>query len=465
MATSAYTSQKSFYSANGNAKYCGYIAVAVEETSATTCKIYLYRCAYMINGYGYPCTVYVQYNTNGGTWYNADSVSGTLNSHPGSSWAKFAAKLSSTSVNRSSTNVVVNYRVKVECPRAYTTNTSTGWSSTVSITIPQIGSRSVYYDLNYTDADNPPTPPAIQTEATGTAITLASAPTRTGYNFQRWNTKDDGTGTSYAAGASYNGTANLMLYAQWVSKTGLPSLSNVKITRTSTQGGDPATDGTFLSFSAILDTWGAAISGGSAGAAGTIKIATKESGEITSYGSGSNATITTIDGVMTVIYAPSTTFAKDKNYDIRVTITNNQEVTQIYEYIGDLGLPADTFIMKITPDGDITFGTDLYTDNKDDIITAASGCTISGAYYYQYGHVAMLMITCSFSSDKSITNTASIGTLQTGKRPVFPACGGLTAGSVALANVGAGIDGSVGMRFGSALSKNTSITIGITYLI
>jgi hypothetical protein len=33
--------------------------------------------------------------------------------------------------------------------------------------------------------------------------------------FKSWNTKEDGTGTVYAPGASYNANANLTLYAQW----------------------------------------------------------------------------------------------------------------------------------------------------------------------------------------------------------------------------------------------------------
>jgi uncharacterized repeat protein (TIGR02543 family) len=40
-------------------------------------------------------------------------------------------------------------------------------------------------------------------------------PTRSGYTFTGWNTKSDGSGTTYKAGASYKPTANTTLYAQW----------------------------------------------------------------------------------------------------------------------------------------------------------------------------------------------------------------------------------------------------------
>ena len=40
-------------------------------------------------------------------------------------------------------------------------------------------------------------------------------PTRTDYLFVGWNTKSDGTGTSYASGATLNTSANVTLYAMW----------------------------------------------------------------------------------------------------------------------------------------------------------------------------------------------------------------------------------------------------------
>lgn len=58
--------------------------------------------------------------------------------------------------------------------------------------------------------------PAAQTKVYGTTLTLSSSqPTRTGYVFVQWNTKSDGTGTSYASGASYTTNAALALYAIW----------------------------------------------------------------------------------------------------------------------------------------------------------------------------------------------------------------------------------------------------------
>ena len=62
--------------------------------------------------------------------------------------------------------------------------------------------------------------PASQTKTHGVDLTLASGiPTRTGYDFVSWNTKADGTGTTFKSSAKYTSNANLVLYAQWKLKT------------------------------------------------------------------------------------------------------------------------------------------------------------------------------------------------------------------------------------------------------
>lgn len=62
--------------------------------------------------------------------------------------------------------------------------------------------------------------PSAQTKWHGETLKLQSGtPTRTGYNFSGWNTKADGSGTSYAAGANYTGNAAVTLYAKWTAIT------------------------------------------------------------------------------------------------------------------------------------------------------------------------------------------------------------------------------------------------------
>ncbi len=72
---------------------------------------------------------------------------------------------------------------------------------------------TVEYDENTTE---PVLVPGNQTKLHDTVLALSSdIPARTGYTFTGWNTKADGTGTSYRAGDELNLNSNITLYAQW----------------------------------------------------------------------------------------------------------------------------------------------------------------------------------------------------------------------------------------------------------
>ena len=62
---------------------------------------------------------------------------------------------------------------------------------------------------------------------TDTALNVNSF-TREGYNFLNWNTAADGTGDSYADGATVNLTENTTLYAQWADNHSLTKVINKK---------------------------------------------------------------------------------------------------------------------------------------------------------------------------------------------------------------------------------------------
>lgn len=83
--------------------------------------------------------------------------------------------------------------------------------ATVSYTIPAKTSYTVSYNANGGSGA-----PSSQVKTNGVTLTLSSTtPTRTGYTFSKWNTKSDGTGTSYNAGGSYTANASVTLYAIW----------------------------------------------------------------------------------------------------------------------------------------------------------------------------------------------------------------------------------------------------------
>lgn len=74
------------------------------------------------------------------------------------------------------------------------------------------------YKVQY-NANGGSNAPAAQTKTQGSNLTLSSAkPSRSGYDFKCWNTKADGTGTSYNTGSVYSANADITLYAVW-SKT------------------------------------------------------------------------------------------------------------------------------------------------------------------------------------------------------------------------------------------------------
>lgn len=59
-------------------------------------------------------------------------------------------------------------------------------------------------------------PAQISSTKTASSVVLPTVvPTRANYKFLKWNTKKDGSGSSYAAGSTYSGRENVVLYAVW----------------------------------------------------------------------------------------------------------------------------------------------------------------------------------------------------------------------------------------------------------
>jgi uncharacterized repeat protein (TIGR02543 family) len=82
-------------------------------------------------------------------------------------------------------------------------------------------SDNTSYTVTYHANEAGGTPPAAQTAASGTSVTVAepSGLTYTGKIFSGWNTISSGGGALYAAGSTLVVTANVDLYAQWITAT------------------------------------------------------------------------------------------------------------------------------------------------------------------------------------------------------------------------------------------------------
>ena len=89
----------------------------------------------------------------------------------------------------------------------------------MSIRIPESGATTytITYNPNTTDLVENIMSSGVKVE--GENYTIAGAPSRVGYTFTGWNTAANGSGTSYAANATYSTDAELNLYAQWQIKS------------------------------------------------------------------------------------------------------------------------------------------------------------------------------------------------------------------------------------------------------
>lgn len=105
--------------------------------------------------------------------------------------------------------------------RAY--NDSSHYGGSKTLTAPALITYSVAYNGNGKDSGST----SDQTKVHGVNLTLRqNGYTKAGYAFTGWNTRANGTGTSYAAGGTYSANADVTLYAQWV-QTNLPVYANV----------------------------------------------------------------------------------------------------------------------------------------------------------------------------------------------------------------------------------------------
>lgn len=144
-------------------------------------------------------------------------------------WSSYGATVTGTSC--SFQLPAGNYKVDIQAKNPYGYSDSGYKNFTVSPT---------YYTIKYDNNIS------SQTKTHSKNITLSTQkPTRTGYTFKNWNTSANGSGKSYAPGATYSDNANLTLYAQWTPNTykvtfnangGVVSSSNKNITYNSTYG-------------------------------------------------------------------------------------------------------------------------------------------------------------------------------------------------------------------------------------
>lgn len=118
-------------------------------------------------------------------------------------------------INKTTSAQSISFKVEFEFKLTWS-GTYGGWKSkSGSISIPAKTKYTISYNANGgSDA------PASQTKWYGTSLKLSTTkPTKSGSTFSEWNTKSDGSGTSYDPGDSYTKNEKATLYAIWASKT------------------------------------------------------------------------------------------------------------------------------------------------------------------------------------------------------------------------------------------------------
>ena len=160
---------------------------------------------------------------------------------------------------------------------------------------------------------------------TGTTVTVlgnSGTLTRAGYTFNGWNSAPDGSGTAYAAAATFAIAANTTLYAQW---TALP-------TYTVTYNGNNNTGGT------------APTDGSSPYITGTTVTVLSNSGTLTRTGYSFGGWNTAADGSGTNYTAGSGTFSISANTTLYAKWTASTTYSVTYDGNGSTGgtVPADS---------------------------------------------------------------------------------------------------------------------------
>ncbi len=179
------------------------------------------------------------------------------------------------------------------------------------------------YTISY-NANGGSGAPSAQTKTHGTALTLSSTkPTRTGYTFSTWNTNSAGTGTNYAAGASYTANAAVTLYAKWTANTytvtfdangGTTPTASKSVTYASTYGTLPTPTRTGYTFNG----WFTAASGGTQVTASTTVSITAAQ---TLYAHWTAYTYTVSYNANGGSGAPS---AQTKTHDVALTLSSTK---------------------------------------------------------------------------------------------------------------------------------------------
>ncbi|MCI8620274.1 MAG: InlB B-repeat-containing protein [Oscillospiraceae bacterium] len=183
-----------------------------------------YSFLYYYPGMDYPYAIGTRRDTNVRCWVKADifpyaSYTVSYNANGGSGAPGSQSKVYGSTLTLSSSKPTrTGYTFSRWNTKADGSGTSyypgEGYTANAAVALYAIWTADVY-TISY-HANGGSGAPANQSKTHGINTTLSSTkPTRTGYTFQKWNTRANGTGTSYNAGSTYSANASVTLYAVW----------------------------------------------------------------------------------------------------------------------------------------------------------------------------------------------------------------------------------------------------------
>lgn len=188
-----------------------------------------------------------------------------------------------------------------------------------------LDSWSVTYDGNGGST------PASQTKWNNETLTLAGAPSRTGYGFDGWKGSD---GKTYGAGASYTGNAALSLVAQWHQLYRSPTctLKAVRTGSASSTAEAPAGGYAYVTAAWKVDT---SVTSGNKSKSVKLEYRTVGASSWTTASTGGTQTGTS--GTATAHFAA----ALASSYELRATVTDSVQATQWTATLGTAAVAID----------------------------------------------------------------------------------------------------------------------------
>jgi len=321
----------------------------------------------------------------------------------------------------------------------------------------KINTYTVSYNANYGTGE-----PSDQVKTYGETLTLSeTVPTREKHRFVEWNTKADGSGTSYQPGDSYSSESNITLFAIWSLKTDAvcPMIT----------GYSGAYDG---------DAHSITVTGGSGG---TIKYSTDntnwsttkptltDAGTLTTYvmveADGSHNSVTCSSETITINKSPTATTGSCASLTYNGSAQTLASGGSYVSYSNNSGTNATSYMVDVTSDSNHTFSDGAESKTLSCSIAQKSATmtvsptslsitmTSSGSGSFTYTYDGDGSVTCSSSN----TNVATCSVNTSTKTVTVTA---KAAGSATIT-----VSAAAGTNY-KATSKTVSVTVSMqTYTI